>query len=117
MLSRQIFVRTFPRVSQQCRSTALRQTLQRRFASSNEPPLTGAADNAFNRERRAVKAHAAASSGKLLNHLCKKSSLWAIGLYMLDYRILAEVNDIVKLEPLWSYEILNSQEAVCASQV
>ena len=41
-----------------------RSPLQRRFASSGEPPLTGAADNAFNRERRAVKQHAAESSGE-----------------------------------------------------
>ncbi|CAF9909366.1 MAG: Cytochrome c oxidase subunit 6A, mitochondrial [Heterodermia speciosa] len=41
----------------------LRNTPQRRLASSEgQPPLTGAADNAFNRERRAVKLHAAESS-------------------------------------------------------
>ncbi len=47
------------------RSPILRQTLQRRFAHAEGPPLTGAADNAFNRERAAVKAHAAATSGRL----------------------------------------------------
>ena len=54
-----------------------RSSLQRRFASSGEPPLTGAADNAFNRERRAVKQHAAESSGEwgLSEHLQRKNWL------------------------------------------
>ncbi|MCJ1332987.1 Cytochrome c oxidase subunit 13, mitochondrial [Thelotrema lepadinum] len=40
-----------------------RSTFQRRLASNDgQPLLTGAADNAFNRERRAVKNHAAATS-------------------------------------------------------
>ena len=47
------------------RTPAFRSGLQQRFATTEAPPLTGAADNAFNRERRAVKAHAAATSGKL----------------------------------------------------
>jgi hypothetical protein len=41
-----------------------RPMVQRRLAHSTEPPLEGAADNAFNRERRAIKAHAAATSGE-----------------------------------------------------
>lgn len=48
----------------------LRQNFQRRSASGGLPPLTGAADNAFNRERRAVKAHAAKSSGMGSLDLC-----------------------------------------------
>nr|QIA97810.1 putative cytochrome C oxidase subunit Via [Teratosphaeria destructans] len=40
---------------------AIRHLPARRWASSSE--LTGAADNAFNRERAAVKEHAAATSG------------------------------------------------------
>ncbi|MCJ1255861.1 Cytochrome c oxidase subunit 6A, mitochondrial [Lignoscripta atroalba] len=51
-------------VSQQLRTPVIRSNLQRRFASSEGPALTGPADNAFNRERQAVKAHAAATSGK-----------------------------------------------------
>jgi hypothetical protein len=59
------------------RQSVLRSTGQRRFASevaaaaphSDKLPLpgqklTGAANNAFNRERAAVKAHAAATSGQ-----------------------------------------------------
>ncbi|MCJ1337690.1 Cytochrome c oxidase subunit 6A, mitochondrial [Bachmanniomyces sp. S44760] len=38
-----------------------KHTLQRRFASE-QPALKGPEDNAFNRERQAVKAHAAATS-------------------------------------------------------
>lgn len=49
--------------NQQARTLVIRQYFQRRSASGGLPPLTGAADNAFNRERRAVKAHAAKSSG------------------------------------------------------
>ncbi|KAL8675263.1 MAG: hypothetical protein Q9168_000384 [Polycauliona sp. 1 TL-2023] len=41
---------------------SLRNTAQRRLASGETPKLTGAADNAFNRERMAVKQHAAGSS-------------------------------------------------------
>ena len=63
------FHRVGLRLAQQMRSPALRSTIQRRFeTSSSKLPLpgaklTGAADNAFNRERAAVKAHAAATSG------------------------------------------------------
>ena len=68
---------SLPRLAQRFahRQSSLRNTIQRRFesqavqtnASSKLPmpgqKLTGAADNAFNRERAAVKAHAAATSG------------------------------------------------------
>ena len=49
-------------LARQTRSPALRSTLHRRFAS-DKTELRGAADNAFNRERAAAKAHAAATSG------------------------------------------------------
>ena len=65
MLSRQI-LRAPQRASQQTRSPILRQTLQRRFASNEPTKLTGPMDNAFNRERMAVKQHAAESAGKPL---------------------------------------------------
>lgn len=48
---------------------SVRNTIQRRFASGEMPKLTGAADNAFNRERMAVKQHAAASSGTLVHRM------------------------------------------------
>ncbi|KAI4157416.1 MAG: hypothetical protein L6R39_000698 [Caloplaca ligustica] len=41
---------------------SIRNVVPRRFASGEMPKLTGAADNAFNRERMAIKHHAAASS-------------------------------------------------------
>ena len=60
----------------QLHSPTLRSTVQRRFESTASgvpaPPgqgaskLAGASDNAFNRERAAVKAHAAATSGRFL---------------------------------------------------
>ncbi|KAL8942417.1 MAG: hypothetical protein Q9216_001681 [Gyalolechia sp. 2 TL-2023] len=40
----------------------VRNTVKRRLASTEMPKLKGAADNAFNRERIAVRQHAAASS-------------------------------------------------------
>jgi len=56
------------RLGQQLRSPRLRSTIQRRFESTAEKlpkpgqKLVGPQDNAFNRERAAVKAHAAATS-------------------------------------------------------
>ncbi|ETI26811.1 hypothetical protein G647_10256 [Cladophialophora carrionii CBS 160.54] len=62
---------------------AIRSTLQRRYANTASgvpsPPgqggskLAGAADNAFNRERAAVKAHAAATSD-----LWRKLSIYVV---------------------------------------
>ena len=47
-------LRGAPRVGAQLRSPAVRQTVQRRFAST---------ENAFVKEREAVKEHAAATTG------------------------------------------------------
>lgn len=52
----------FPVRAFRASTPAFRQIAQRRFASGG-PALEGAADNAFNRERQAVKEHAAATSG------------------------------------------------------
>ncbi len=61
MLSRQALMQARQLAS---RNVALRHTLQSRSASTGGgPQLTGAMDNAFNRERQAVKAHAAKSAG------------------------------------------------------
>ena len=66
MLSQYLLPRISARSSRYTGFMILRNAPQRRLASSEgQPPLTGAADNAFNRERRAVKQHAAESSGKL----------------------------------------------------
>ena len=66
MLSRQPLLRVTRPLSQPLQNPLLRHGLRRRFASASEPPLTGPADNAFNRERREAKAHAAKTSGKLI---------------------------------------------------
>ncbi|TVY87735.1 hypothetical protein LAWI1_G005253 [Lachnellula willkommii] len=50
------------------RSPALGRTIQRRLAST-ESKFVGAEDNAFNRERKAVKDHAAATSDLLVSIL------------------------------------------------
>lgn len=66
-------LRAAQRSIRQTQTSALRTFIRRqpqlRNASTQNMPggqgqkLTGAADNAFNRERAAVKAHAAATSG------------------------------------------------------
>ena len=64
-MQRRILYQTTQRLGQTSRSPILRHTVQRRFAHEEVklPKLEGAMDNAFNRERQAVKAHAAASTG------------------------------------------------------
>ncbi|PYH89062.1 putative cytochrome c oxidase subunit VIa [Aspergillus ellipticus CBS 707.79] len=51
----------FQRAGQQLRSTPVRSTIQRRLNSSDSKLPSWAADNAFNREREAVKHHAAST--------------------------------------------------------
>lgn len=53
------------RLARQARPSQIRSVIQRRLESSS-PPLRGPEDNAFNRERKAVKDHAAATSGKMI---------------------------------------------------
>ena len=50
--------------SRQTRPSPLRSTIQRRFNHSTPPKLEGPMDNAFNRNRIAVKEHAKDSTGK-----------------------------------------------------
>ncbi|EDO01526.1 hypothetical protein SS1G_04001 [Sclerotinia sclerotiorum 1980 UF-70] len=64
------------------RSQSIRTPFQRRFASS-ESTFAGAEDNAFNRERQAVKDHAAATSD-----LWRKLSIYAT----IPCLIIASVN-------------------------
>ncbi|KAH8686053.1 putative cytochrome c oxidase subunit VIa [Tricladium varicosporioides] len=71
MFPQRTMLRTTQRFAANLRTPAVRQTVQRRFASS-ETVFTGAEDNAFNRERAAVKAHAAATSD-----LWRKLSIYA----------------------------------------
>lgn len=63
MLAQRSLLRASQRVGQQIHSPVIRSSFQRRLASSSGPKLSGPADNAFNRERQAVKEHAAATSG------------------------------------------------------
>ncbi|KAL8722248.1 MAG: hypothetical protein Q9225_001235 [Loekoesia sp. 1 TL-2023] len=69
MIQRHILQRSFALPVRHAITPSVRSTVQRRLASSEMPKLTGAADNAFNRERMAVKQHAAASSD-LWRKLC-----------------------------------------------
>ena len=63
MIPQRTILRASQRAGQPLRSPVLRSTIQRHFASGEGVKLTGPADNAFNRERQAVKQHAAATSG------------------------------------------------------
>jgi hypothetical protein len=63
MFPQRQMLRTTQRFAANLRSPAVRTPFQRRFASHAESGLKGVEDNAFNRERQAVKAHAAATSG------------------------------------------------------
>ena len=64
-LPQRSMLRASQRFGAQLRSPAIRTPLTRRFASSAENSgLQGAEENAFNRERAAVKAHAAGTSGR-----------------------------------------------------
>lgn len=51
------------RAAKQLRSPILRQLGRRQLHGAGQSGFQGAADNAFNRERAAVKDHAAATSG------------------------------------------------------
>ncbi|KAL8708268.1 MAG: hypothetical protein Q9220_006845 [cf. Caloplaca sp. 1 TL-2023] len=62
MTQRHVFHRVSALARRQAGQIPLRNPVQRRLASGDMPKLTGTADNAFNRERMAVKQHAAASS-------------------------------------------------------
>jgi len=55
-----------PRVAAQLRSPVVRSVVQRRLASSG-PPKAG--ENAFIRERQAVKDHAGATTGEISRSL------------------------------------------------
>ncbi|KAK2783008.1 Cytochrome c oxidase subunit 6A, mitochondrial [Emmonsiellopsis sp. PD_33] len=65
------------------RSSPIRSAVQRRFASTEEQKLPTFPDNAFNRERAAVKAHAAATSD-----LWRKLSIYGV----IPVVILAAIN-------------------------
>lgn len=69
MLPRPSMLRALKPAGRQGQSNILRSTLQRRFASTDPPKLVGPMDNAFNRERLAVKHHAA-ESADLWRKLC-----------------------------------------------
>ena len=66
MHPRPSLVRAAQLTCRQIRTSPFRSTIQRRFDSHHPPTkLEGAMDNAFNRERRAVKEHAKSSTGIL----------------------------------------------------
>ena len=69
MIQRHLLHRVFALSARHTLNPSVRSTVQRRLASNEMPKLTGAADNAFNRERMAVKQHAAASSGTLASFI------------------------------------------------
>jgi hypothetical protein len=63
MFPQRSMMRASQRFASQIRSPAVRTPFQRRFASSESSAFKGAEDNAFNRERHAVKEHAVGTTG------------------------------------------------------
>ena len=57
--------RALTRAAAPLRTPVARQAIQKRFAHAEVKLPAGVQDNAFNRERQAVKDHAAATSGML----------------------------------------------------
>jgi cytochrome c oxidase subunit 6a len=75
---RNIF-RLTQRSAQQLRSAPVRSAIQRRF-NSTDSKLPWMVDNAFNREREAVKHHAASTSGAYTQLArCHVRSLFQVG--------------------------------------
>ena len=85
LLQRQI-IHSAPRFTAQLRSPAVRSMVQRRLASSS-PAQPG--ENAFIRERRAVKEHAAATTGEIA-HLSINACLSLANTYPTQHRALAQ---------------------------
>lgn len=68
MISQRIFARTAERFAAQ-RSITTRNVARRTYATEpNASGFKGAQDNPFNRERAAVKAHAAQTSGESIRY-------------------------------------------------
>ncbi|KAI2468148.1 mitochondrial cytochrome c oxidase subunit VIa [Annulohypoxylon bovei var. microspora] len=91
MFQRQI-LRATPRLSTQLRSPVLRSTLQRRLASTTTK--TKATENAFVKERQAVKEHASATT-----ELWRKISIYGV----VPALILASVNAYTLWNEHWEH--------------
>lgn len=92
MYPQRSLLRASQRYGQQLRSQPVRSKFQRRFASSQGSH--GAEDNAFNRERAAVKQHAAESSGQFLTSWSHEL-LFRCTRLTATYRSLAETFHLV----------------------
>jgi cytochrome c oxidase subunit 6a len=68
---RRLLTQLAPRLAQQMRAPAMRSALQRRLVQTSRPAEEIATENAFIKERQAVKEHAAATTGTLLLHLSR----------------------------------------------
>lgn len=65
--------RSIIRAAAPLRSQTVRQAIQKRLAHAEAKLPAGVQDNAFNRERQAVKDHAAATSGKFWKAMPEKN--------------------------------------------
>ncbi|KAG9247392.1 cytochrome c oxidase subunit VIa [Calycina marina] len=82
------------RLMAQLRSPVLHRSIQRRFASTEESAFVGAEDNAFNRERKAIKDHASSTSD-----LWRKLSIYTV----IPALVIAGVNAKVLWDAHWSH--------------
>ncbi|CAG8958855.1 hypothetical protein HYFRA_00011808 [Hymenoscyphus fraxineus] len=94
MFPQRTMLRSTQRFAANLRSPAVRKPFQRRFASAENSGLHGAEDNAFNRERKAVKDHAAATSD-----LWRKLSIYAT----IPCLIIASANAYVLWNEHWAH--------------
>ncbi|EKD21540.1 uncharacterized protein L3040_006081 [Drepanopeziza brunnea f. sp. 'multigermtubi'] len=94
MFPQRTMLRTTQRFAAQLRSPAVRTPIQRRLASTETSAFEGAENNAFNRERKAMKDHAAATSD-----LWRKLSLYVVPPVL----IIASVNAWVLWNEHWEH--------------
>ncbi|KAK0112210.1 Cytochrome c oxidase subunit 6A, mitochondrial [Cadophora gregata f. sp. sojae] len=94
MFPQRAMLRTSQRFAAQLRAPAIRTPFQRRFASTESSAFHGAEDNAFNRERKAVKDHAAATSD-----LWRKLSIYVT----IPALLIAGANAYVLWNEHWSH--------------
>ncbi|KAI5208489.1 hypothetical protein E4T39_01276 [Aureobasidium subglaciale] len=94
------------RAAKQLRSPILRQLGRRQLHGAGETGFQGAADNAFNRERAAVKDHAAATSGTLQT-----------GFFFVAYQLALNSANFAHDRPLAQALHLNSQNSIVVPSI
>ena len=95
MAPQALWLRALSPAIRQRQAPILRSIVQQRTASTGPPKLVGPMDNAFNRERLAVKHHAAQSAG---GYFLMPETIQCACAYHMLFRSLAETLHLV-LDP------------------